>query len=436
MKLFKIGLAWQIFIALLLGIIVGSFLHNQQKEQEWFINNFLIPAGDIFTSLIKMIVVPIIISTLIVGIASIGDTKKLGRIGIKTIIYFEIMTTLAIIVGISLANIFKPGYGINMALLTTIDISKYKLITLQHTTHSHSLMHIILSLIPQNIFLSISKNEMLSIIFFSVLFGLGLSSLSIKKKEPLINVFKSISETMFSVTNMIMKYAPIGVFSFISLTIINFGFTSLLPLAKLVILVYFSILLFTLCILGSVARLCKLRITTLILILKEELMLAYTTSSSETVLPKIMEKMQNYGAPKSITSFVIPAGYSFNLDGSTLYQSIAAIFITQLYNIELSLLNEIILVVTLMITSKGVAGVPGISFVVLLATLGSIGIPLEGLAFIAGVDRIMDMARTALNVIGNSLAVLVISKWENQFDIQKSKNYENLIKKKINYTKL
>jgi proton glutamate symport protein len=191
------------------------------------------------------------------------------------------------------------------------------------------------------------------------------------------------------------------------------------PLAKLVILVHFAILFFALVVLGIVARLCGLSIWILIRILKDELILAYSTASSESVLPRIIEKMEAYGAPASITSFVVPTGYSFNLDGSTLYQSIAAIFIAQLYGIDLSLWQEIVLVLTLMVTSKGIAGVPGVSFVVLLATLGSVGIPLEGLAFIAGVDRILDMARTALNVVGNALAVLVIAKWEHKFDRKK-----------------
>ena len=208
------------------------------------------------------------------------------------------------------------------------------------------------------------------------------------------------------------------------MTVANFGFASLVPLAKLVVLVYFAIIFFALVVLGSVAKLCKLSIWTLIKILKDELILAYSTASSETVLPRIIEKMEAYGAPKSITSFVVPTGYSFNLDGSTLYQSIAAIFIAQLYGIDLSIGQEIVLVLTLMVTSKGIAGVPGVSFVVLLATLGSVGIPLEGLAFIAGVDRILDMARTALNVVGNALAVLVIAKWEHQFDRKKAKAYE------------
>ncbi|AJJ19234.1 MULTISPECIES: glutamate/aspartate:proton symporter GltP [Yersinia] len=427
MKSVKIGLAWQILIALVLGILVGAVLHNQIESREWLVSNVLSPAGDIFIRLIKMIVVPIVISTLIVGIAGVGDAKKLGRIGLKTIIYFEVITTVAIIVGITLANVFQPGHGIDMSALTVVDISQYEKTTEQVQSGSHSLVSTILSLIPPNVFASMAKGDMLPIIFFSVLFGLGLSSLPKETKEPLLNVFKAVSESMFKVTHMIMRYAPIGVFGLISVTVANFGFASLIPLAKLVILVYAAILFFALVVLGTVARLCKLRIWTLIRILKDELILAYSTASSETVLPRIIEKMEAYGAPKSITSFVVPTGYSFNLDGSTLYQSIAAIFIAQLYGIELSIGQEIILVLTLMVTSKGIAGVPGVSFVVLLATLGSVGIPLEGLAFIAGVDRILDMARTALNVVGNALAVLVIAKWEHQFDHKKAKAYEKAL---------
>ena len=424
MKGFKISLAWQILTALVLGIIVGAVLHNQPDNREWLVTNILSPAGDIFIHLIKMIVVPIVISSLIVGIAGVGDAKKLGRIGVKTILYFEVITTLAIVVGITLANVFQPGTGIDMSTLATVDISKYEATTAEVQGGPHSLVTTILSLIPQNIFASMAKGDMLPIIFFSVRFGLGLSSLPSEQRDPLVNLFRGISEAMFKVTHMIMRYAPVGVFALIAVTIANFGFASLWPLAKLVLLVYAAILFFAFVVLGGVARFCKLRITTLMRILKDELILSYSTSSSETVLPRIMEKMEAYGAPKAITSFVVPTGYSFNLDGSTLYQSIAAIFIAQLYGIDLSLTDEIVLVLTLMVTSKGIAGVPGVSFVVLLATLGSVGIPLEGLAFIAGVDRIMDMARTALNVVGNALAVLVIARWENQFDAEQAKAYE------------
>jgi len=428
MKAVKFSLAWQILIALVLGIAAGAILHNQPENREWLVTNVLSPAGDIFIHLIKMIVVPIVISTLIVGIAGVGDAKKLGRIGVKTIVYFEVITTIAIVTGITLANVFQPGSGIDMSTLATVDISQYEATTAEVQGQPHSLVSTILSLIPQNIFAAIAKGDMLPIIFFSVLFGLGLSSLPSEHHDPLVKVCRSTSEAMFKVTNMIMRYAPVGVFALISVTVANFGFASLWPLAKLVILVYVAILFFALVVLGAVARFCKLRITTLIRILKDELILSYSTASSETVLPRIMEKMEAYGAPKAITSFVVPTGYSFNLDGSTLYQSIAAIFIAQLYGIDLSLGQEIVLVLTLMVTSKGIAGVPGVSFVVLLATLGSVGIPLEGLAFIAGVDRILDMARTALNVVGNALAVLVIAKWEDQFDAKQAQAYEAQLK--------
>lgn len=308
--------------------------------------------------------------------------------------------------------------------MAVVDISKYEQTTAVVQSSGHSLVGTILSLIPANIFASMAEGDMLPIIFFSVLFGLGLASLPENTRAPLLNVFNAVAETMFKVTHMVMRYAPVGVFALISVTVATFGFASLLPLAKLVLLVYGAIIFFALVVLGAVARLCRLRIWTLICILKEELILAFSTASSESVLPRIIEKMEAYGAPAAITGFVVPTGYSFNLDGSTLYQSIAAIFIAQLYGIELSLGQEVVLVLTLMVTSKGIAGVPGVSFVVLLATLGSVGIPLEGLAFIAGVDRILDMARTALNVVGNALAVLVIAKWENQYDSVQALAYE------------
>lgn len=428
MKNFKFSLAWQILIALILGIVVGAVLHNQPEIKDSIVNNVLTPLGKIFISLIKMIVIPIVFSTLILGIAGVGSTKSLGRLGFKTILYFEIITTIAILVGLFAANIFHPGSGIDMSQLVQTDISQYKHTTEEVQSQSHGIIQTILSLIPTNIISSMAHGEMLPVIFFAVLFGIGLSSLPATTKDPLLNVFHAVSETLFRVTHIIMKYAPVGVFGLIAVTVANFGFASLIPLGKLVVLVYGAILFFALVVLGITAKMFSINIFTLFKILKDELILAYSTASSETVLPRIMQKMEAYGAPKAISSFVIPTGYSFNLDGSTLYQSIAAIFIAQLYGIEMSISQQVILVVTLMITSKGIAGVPGVSFVVLLATLGSVGIPVEGLAFIAGVDRIMDMARTALNVVGNALAVLVISKWEKQYDYEKAAAYEASLK--------
>ncbi|MFV7443836.1 glutamate/aspartate:proton symporter GltP [Acinetobacter pittii] len=428
MKNFKFSLAWQILIALILGIVVGAVLHNQPEIKDSIVNNVLTPMGKIFISLIKMIVIPIVFSTLILGIAGVGSTKSLGRLGFKTILYFEIITTIAILVGLVAANIFHPGSGIDMSQLVQSDISQYKHTTEEVQSQSHGLIQTILSLIPTNIISSMAHGEMLPVIFFAVLFGIGLSSLPATTKDPLLNVFHAVSETMFRVTHIIMKYAPVGVFGLIAVTVANFGFASLIPLGKLVVLVYGAIFFFAFIVLGLTAKMFGINIFILFKILKDELILAYSTASSETVLPRIMQKMEAYGAPKAISSFVIPTGYSFNLDGSTLYQSIAAIFIAQLYGIEMSISQQVILVVTLMITSKGIAGVPGVSFVVLLATLGSVGIPVEGLAFIAGVDRIMDMARTALNVVGNALAVLVISKWEKQYDSEKAAAYEATFK--------
>ncbi|WP_151809842.1 MULTISPECIES: glutamate/aspartate:proton symporter GltP [unclassified Acinetobacter] len=400
MKNFKFSLAWQILIALILGIVVGAVLHNQPEIKDSIVNNVLTPLGKIFISLIKMIVIPIVFSTLILGIAGVGSTKSLGRLGFKTILYFEIITTIAILVGLVAANIFHPGSGIDMSQLVQTDISQYKHTTEEVQSQSHGIIQTILSLIPTNIISSMAHGEMLPVIFFAVLFGIGLSSLPATTKDPLLNVFHAVSETMFRVTHIIMKYAPVGVFGLIAVTVANFGFASLIPLGKLVVLVYGAILFFALVVLGLTAKMFSINIFTLFKILKDELILAYSTASSETVLPRIMQKMEAYGAPKAISSFVIPTGYSFNLDGSTLYQSIAAIFIAQLYGIEMSISQQVILVVTLMITSKG----------------------------IAGVDRIMDMARTALNVVGNALAVLVISKWEKQYDYEKAAAYEATFK--------
>ncbi|MBG6029432.1 cation:dicarboxylase symporter family transporter, partial [Proteus mirabilis] len=260
---FKFGLGWQILTALILGIIVGAILHDNENK-EWLIMNVLSPAGKIFIQLIKMIVVPIVISTLVVGIAGVGNTKQLGKLGFKTILYFEIITTIAIIVGISLANIFQPGVGIDMSTLSQVDISQYEKTTQQVESQSHGIMATILSLVPSNIFAAMSSGEMLPVIFFAVIFGMGLSSLPVEKREPLLIVLQTFSETMFRVTHMIMMYAPIGVFGLISVTVANFGFTSLIPLIKLVLLVHGAILFFAIVVLGLVAKYCGINIFTLI----------------------------------------------------------------------------------------------------------------------------------------------------------------------------
>ncbi|MDQ0201914.1 cation:dicarboxylate symporter family transporter [Neobacillus ginsengisoli] len=400
----KISLAWQIFIGLILGIIVGAIFYGNPH-----VADYLQPIGNIFIRLIKMIVVPIVVSSLIVGVAGVGDVKSLGKLGGKTLLYFEIITTIAIVVGLLAANVFQPGAGVDRSHLTKTDISTYE--TTAKTTQTHSMIDTVVNIVPTNIIQSLGNGDMLAIIFFSVMFGLGIAAIG-EKGLPILNFFRGTADAMFHVTNQIMKVAPIGVFALIGITVSKFGLTSLIPLGKLVLVVYGSMIFFILAVLGLVAKIAGFNIIKLIKYLKDELLLGYSTASSETVLPKIMEKMEKIGCPKAITSFVIPTGYSFNLDGSTLYQAIAALFIAQMYGIHLSITHQITLVLVLMLTSKGIAGVPGVSFVVLLATLGSVGIPVEGLAFIAGIDRILDMARTAVNIVGNSLAAIVITKWE------------------------
>lgn len=415
MKKFKLGLAWQILIGLILGVIIGAVFYGNDN-----VTKYLQPLGTIFMNMIKMIVVPIIISTLILGVAGTGDMKKLGKLGLKTIVYFEIITTVAILIGLLAANIFNPGAGVDMAHLSKGDISQYQTTT-EEVKHG-GFADTIISVVPTNIVAAMASGNMLAIIFFSVLFGLGVAAIG-ERGKPVLAFFSGVADAMFWVTNTIMKFAPIGVFALIAVTVSTFGVKSLIPLSKLAILVYVAMAFFIFVVLGLVAKMAKISIFKLIKVLKEELILAYSTSSSETVLPRVMKKMENLGAPKDVVSFVIPTGYSFNLDGSTLYQSIAAIFIAQMYGIDLSITQQITLVLTLMVTSKGIAGVPGVSFVVLLSTLGAVGIPVEGLAFILGIDRILDMARTAVNVVGNSLASLVMARWEGRFDQEKYDNY-------------
>ncbi|WP_400164316.1 cation:dicarboxylate symporter family transporter [Brevibacillus sp. TJ4] len=411
----KYGLAIQILVGLILGIVVGAIFYGNPA-----IATYLQPVGDIFLRLIKMIVVPIVVATLIVGVAGVGDVKKLGKIGGKTILYFEIVTTIAIVVGLLAANLFQPGVGVDMSALQKTDIHSY--VDTAESTQKSGLIETFVHIVPTNVFDAIARGDMLAIIFFSVMFGLGVAAVG-ERGKPVLSFFQGVADAMFWVVNAVMKFAPFGVFALIGVTVSKFGLASLIPLGKLLILVHAAMIFFVLVVLGIVARVSKIGIWTIIRILKDELLLAYSTSSSETVLPRIMEKMERLGCPKAITSFVIPTGYSFNLDGSTLYQAIAALFIAQMYGIDMPISAQITLMLVLMVTSKGIAGVPGVSFVVLLATLGSVGIPLEGLAFIAGVDRLMDMMRTVVNVIGNSLAAVVISRWEGQFDDQKAKQY-------------
>lgn len=411
----KFGLASQIFVALVLGVVIGAVFHGNETAM-----SIMTPIGDIFIRLIKMIVIPIVVAALVVSIAGVGDIKKLGKLGGKTLLYFEIVTTIAIAIGLLSANLFHPGSGLDTSNLEKSDISKYEATT--KTVESHGFAETIVNIVPKNIFESMTQGELLPIIFFSVFFGLGIAAIG-EKGKPVLSFFEGVLDAMFWVTNQVMKFAPFGVFALIGVTVAKFGVTSLIPLGKLVVAVYVTMVFFVFVVLGTIAKMSGTSIFILIKLLKDELILAFTTASSEAVLPRLMDKMEKFGCPKSITSFVIPTGYTFNLDGSSIYQALAALFVAQMYGIDFSFTQQITLLFVLMLTSKGMAGVPGASFVVVLTTLGSMGLPLEGVAFIAGIDRVLDMVRTAVNVLGNSLATIVMAKWEGEFDKEKADGY-------------
>ncbi|GGB74602.1 MULTISPECIES: cation:dicarboxylate symporter family transporter [Staphylococcus] len=415
----RISLPMQVIIALVLGIIVGLLLYGHDE-----IANYIKPFGDIFLNLIKMIVIPVVFCSLALSISNLGESKTVGRYGFKTILYFEIITTVAIGLGILFANIFKPGSGLNPDKLPKGDISTYESSAkaAEESTYGNHFIDTIVNIVPQNFFEALTAGELLPIIFFAVFFGIALSAIG-KKAQPVKDFLNGSLEAIFWMINKILKLAPIGVFAFICTTIMTFGAAALLPLLKLLLVVIGAMVFFVIVVLGIVARMCGISIFSIIKILKNELVLAFSTSSSESVLPIIMKKMENFGSPKDITSFVVPIGYTFNLDGSALYQSIAALFVAQMYGIDMSIGQQIMLMVTLMVASKGMAGVPGVSIVVLITTLTSMGLPAEGLALIIGIDRLLDMVRTCVNVLGNALSTIVIAKWENAYDKEKGQAY-------------
>ena len=415
-RISRLSMGWQIMIGLVLGIICGMvFYHNTGAIK------VMQSLGTIFIRLIQMIVMPIVVSCLTVGIANIGDIKELGRIGGKTLIYFEVLTTIAIILGLVIGNITHPGTFIDIHKLHATDISQY-MSSAKTASHNSGFWELILSIIPTNIFKSMSDGDMMPVILFSVLFGLGIASVG-EKAKILIDVLNAVAEVMFKVTNWVMKFAPIGVFGLIGMTIAEMGISALLPLGLFIVIAYMTMIIFVVVILGITAHLFHLRYWKTMHVILDEIILAFTTASSEVTLPRLMEKTQKMGVSKGIVSFVIPTGYTFNLDGSAIYQSLAALFLAQAYGIHLSFAHQFTLLVVLMITSKGMAGVPGASFVVLLASVSTIGVPIAGLTFIAGIDRFVDMGRTAVNVVGNSIATLVIGESEKEFNRKEYNHY-------------
>lgn len=398
------GLTSQIFAGLLLGIVVGHFWPDAGTA--------LRPLADAFLRMIKMIVAPLVLSTLVVGIAGTGDVKAMGRIGLKAIIYFEVATTIALFLGLTLVNLFRPGAGLSVPLpADATDVSRL-------ATGQQTAWDTFLHLFPTSVFDALARGDVLQVVVFSSFFGLALATVGAKGR-PVVDFFESVAQVMFVFTGFVMKFAPIGVMAAIAATVGKQGLTILVALAKLILVMYSGLLLFVIIVVAGVAMLIRVPFLTFARAIRDPFMIAFSTASSEAALPKALEVMERFGCPKRIVSFVLPTGYSFNLDGSTLYLSVASVFVAQLAGVELTIGQQLIMMLTLMVTSKGVAGVPRGALVVLMATLSSFsswGIPLEGAAILLGVDQILDMGRTAVNVMGNCIAAAVVARWEGVFD--------------------
>lgn len=358
----KASLVTRIIVGLVLGIIVGALLNIYPDYKVWVSSQVLQPAGDIFIKMMKMIVAPLVFACMVSAVAGNGDSKAIGRVGAKTMFYFFVVTGIAIVCGLIIGNVAQPGTGANLSTL-----SAAQSLTLPSSSEGGDVGSVILGVIPDNIVNAMAQGNLLPILFFSILFGFGVNALDADKKRPLIAVFNAFSGAMFKVTHIVMHYSPIGIFGLIGVTVSNFGLSALLPLGKLILVTYAAVLLFGLVVLGGIAKAVGINIFDLITFIKDELILAFSTATSATVMPQLIEKVEAYGAPRSIASLVIPTGYSFNLDGASLFVGIGTLFIAQLYEIPLSLADQAVLVLIMVLTSKGAAGVPGAMFVILTA---------------------------------------------------------------------
>lgn len=398
MKVKSISLTSQIFLGLALGIIFG-YLFPAYGEA-------LKPAGDIFIRMIKMIVVPLVFSSLIMGIAGTGDFKKLGRLGAKAIIWFEVATTMALVIGLAVVNILKPGVGV---AITSMDSGS----AVAAAKKTIDMAQMIVNIVPTNIVDAAGRGDMLQIVLFSTFFGIAAAAMG-AKGEPVIRLATSVAEIMFKFTHYVMKLAPIGVFALIAFTVGKFGLGMLIPLAKLIVALYLALILFVLVVLCGASLIVRVNFFHLLRALKEPIMIAFSTASSEAALPLAMEKLEKFGLPKHIVTFVLPTGYTFNLDGSTLYSALAVVFIAQVYGVPFDISHQLLMLVTLMLSTKGIAAVPGASLIVIAGTAAAFGLPVEGVAIILGVDRVLDMARTTCNLIGNCVAAVVVARWEDE----------------------
>ena len=408
-KIFK-SLYVQVITAIIIGIVTGAFFPDFATS--------LKPLGDGFIRLVKMMIAPVIFCTVVVGIAGMQDVKKVGRVGIKALVYFEVVTTLALIIGLAVVNILRPGAGMNIDPTTLDAKSVTTYVTQGRATNA---VDFILHIIPDNIISALANGDLLQILFFSILFGIALSKIG-DKGRSVLNGIKSVESGMFAVISIIMRAAPVGAFGAMAFTIGKYGLVSLESLGQLMLSFYVTCILFIVIVIGGILRYFGFNIFKLISFIKEEILIVLGTSSSEAALPSLMAKLQKGGCSESVVGLVVPTGYSFNLDGTSIYLTMAAVFLAQATNTPLEFSHQVSLLLILMLASKGAAGVTGSGFITLAAVLPVVGnIPVAAIALILGIDRFMSEARAITNLIGNAIATLVIAKSEKEIDMAKAK---------------
>jgi aerobic C4-dicarboxylate transport protein len=402
-KLYR-HLYFQVIVAIILGILAGAFFPSFAGTGKLI--------SDIFINLIKMLIAPIIFLTIVLGIARMGDMKKVGRVGGKALLYFEIVTTLAITIGIVVANLLKPGHGFAFVHKNMEAVAK-----IEKDAAGFNWTEFIVHIIPSNAVEAFAKGDILQVLVFAILFGYGITKLKSTSATALLGTFERISEVFFNMLKFIMRLAPLGAFGGMVYTIGNFGLASIKPLVQLMGCVYLTMFLFIFVVLNAIASYYKFSLWRYLKFIRNEILLVLGTSSSESALPGLMERLEKLGCSREVVGLVVPAGYSFNLDGTSIYLSMAVIFLAQVFNVDLSIWQELTVLGILMITSKGAAGITGSGFIVLASTLAVIKvIPVEGLAILIGVDRFMSEARAITNLIGNGVATIVMAKSENAFD--------------------
>jgi aerobic C4-dicarboxylate transport protein len=397
------NLTFRVLVAVSIGVLLGVLYPSVAKEMK--------PMGDIFIRMVKMVIGPIIFLTVVLGIANIADVKKIGRVGGKAFLYFEIVTTFALAIGLTVVNLTRPGAGLDVSALAKGDVSAYAA-----QGQSLKFVDFLTHIVPESVSDAFVQNEILQIVFFAVVFGFAVI-LAGRKADAITGAFESGLQVMFQVVHMIMKLAPLGAFGAMAYTVGNFGLKTLVPLGRLMLDVYITMFLFIFVVLNLITKWYGFSLWGFLKYIREEILIVFGTSSSEAALPPLMEKLTRYGCSRSVVGLVVPTGYSFNLDGTSIYLSMATVFLAQVYGVPLSVGQQLGILAVLMITSKGAAGVTGSGFIVLASTLTAMKVvPLEGIALLLGVDRFMSEARAITNIIGNGVATLVISRSEGAFD--------------------